>query len=351
MSAALRMLDASANRAREALRVMEDVARFALDDAALSEQLKTMRHELRDVLAQLPEGWIEANRNIEHDVGKNISTHNERTRRNLAEVAVAAGKRLSESLRTIEECLKLIDASAAGDIEQLRYRAYELEAKLALRVAPLCTKQWGVCVLLTEALCKRPWRDVLEAVIAGGVDAIQVREKDMPAGELCSRVRQVIERARPAGVSVIVNDRVDVALACGADGVHLGTEDISIGDARRAVGRLLIIGASTHSLLEAERAVAAGADYCGVGMMFASPTKREREPEGIAYLEQFTARFPYVPHLAIGGITLQNAAELVQAGARGLAVSSAICGASNPDEVVRGLRKALEQAAVPVAAQ
>jgi len=343
------MLDASANRAREALRVMEDVARFALDDEPLAHELKELRHGLRDVLAHLPDGWIEAGRDVEGDVGREISTANERSRKSLADVAVSAGKRLGESLRSIEECMKLVSEVGAADAERLRYRAYEVEAKLALRVSPLRAAQWSVCVLLTARACKRPWRDVLDAVVAGGVDAIQVREKDMPANELCARVRDVVAQARPAGVAVIVNDRVDVAMACGADGVHLGTNDISIADARRAAGRTLIIGASTHSLVEAEHAVQAGADYCGVGMMYASSMKPDREPEGLEYLSKFTARFPAVPHLAIGGITLQNAAELASAGARGFAVCSAVCGATDPDEVVRSLRQALEHSAQPVA--
>jgi thiamine-phosphate pyrophosphorylase len=343
------MLDANANRAREALRVMEDVARFALNDERLSRELKALRHALRDALASLPAGWIEAGRNVRDDVGTAISTANERSRRNLAEVATAAGKRLSESLRSIEECLKIVDERAAGDVEQLRYRAYELEARLALRTAPLRAKQWGVCVLLSERACKRPWRDVAQAVIAGGADAIQVREKEMDAPSLCQRVREVIELARPAGVSVIVNDRVDVALACGADGVHLGANDMAIADARRVAGRSLIIGASTHSSAEAERAVAEGADYCGVGMMYPSTTKRDRTPEGPDVLRRFVERFPAMPHLAIGGITPQRAGELASAGARGVAVAAAVCGAAEPDQAVRALRHALEHAEKPAA--
>jgi len=351
MSALPRMLDASFNRAREALRVMEDVARFALDDESLSRQLKELRHELRVLQGRLPQGWVESHRNVEGDVGRDISTASEQTRRNLSEVAVAAGKRLGESLRTIEECLKLIDARAAADTEALRYRSYVVEAKLSLRTARLRARQWGVCVLLTESLCVRPWRDVLDGVIAGGADAVQVREKDMNARELAARVSEVIERCRPAGMTVIVNDRADIALACGADGVHLGSDDLSVADARRLFGRQLLIGASTHTLTEAEHAIAQGAEYCGVGMMFASTTKRDRSPEGVAYLQAFIARFPYMPHLAIGGITLQNAAELARTGARGVAVSAAVCGASEPDQAVRGLREALERTTTPEPAE
>ena len=347
MPAVQRIIDANANRAREALRVMEDIARFGLDDEGLARELKELRHGVQDALALLPAGWIEAGRDVESDVGREITTASEQSRRSLADVAAAAGKRLSEALRSMEECIKLVDARAAGEIERLRYRAYEVESKLALRTAHLRGRQWSVCVLLTESACQRPWRDVVDEAIRGGAEAIQVREKNMPARALCERVRAIIEIARPHGVSVMVNDRLDVALATGADGVHLGAEDLAIADARRAAGRLLLLGASTHSLAEAERAVADGADYCGVGMMYPSPTKPGRPAEGLAYLRKFAARFPSMPHLAIGGISPQNAAELVQAGARGFAVSTAVCEASKPDEVVRALRDALEHSAHP----
>ena len=201
--------------------------------------------------------------------------------------------------------------------------------------------QWRVCLLLTEASCRRPWREVLAAAIAGGVDCVQVREKSIDGRALAARVREVIDVARPRGVAVVVNDRADVALACGADGVHVGQGDLAAEDVRRVAGDALLVGVSTHCVAEAECAVAAGADLCGVGAMFASRTKPDVAPQGEAYLRAYLARFAHVPHLAIGGIEPANVAQLAAAGCRGVAVSSVVCGAEDPGAVAHALRTGL----------
>jgi thiamine-phosphate pyrophosphorylase len=198
-----------------------------------------------------------------------------------------------------------------------------------------------VCLLLTESSCRRPWREVLAAAIAGGVDCVQVREKSIDGRALAARVREVIDVARPRGVAVVVNDRADVALACGADGVHVGQGDLAPADVRRVAGDALLVGVSTHCVAEAECAVAAGADLCGVGAMFASRTKPDVAPQGEAYLRAYLARFAHVPHLAIGGIEPANVALLAAAGCRGVAVSSVVCGAEDPGAVAHALRTGL----------
>ncbi len=345
MSATPRILDANANRAREALRVMEDAARFALDDAQLCRQLKSIRHELRQALAGLPQGWLEANRDVPGDVGTSFSTDDEITRAGLIDIVVAAGKRLGEALRVIEETSKTLDPDVARRIEAIRYRVYDVESALHLRMGTGRSSQWRLCVLLSESHCARPWEEVLRAAIAGGADCIQVHEKKMQGAALTIRVKRVLEIARPAAVSVIVNDHVDVALAAKADGVHLGQQDLSVRDVRRIAGRTLLVGTSTHNLAQAQAAVGAGADYGGLGAMFDTATKADAEPAGPEYLRAFVDRFPRQPHLAIGGITPDNIARLVEHGARGVAVCSAVCGVDRPQAVVIALREALEATA------
>jgi len=341
MSAIARILDANANRAREALRVMEDAARFALNDAELSEALKTVRHDLCAALAMLPDGWLEANRDTPGDVGTAITLETERRRDNLAAVAIAAGKRLTEALRVLEETGKTINRAFGGRIEALRYRAYDLESALNRRLTAGKARQWMVCLLLSESLCVRPWSDVLLEALRAGADCIQVREKDMTDRALLDRVYEVYEMAQDYAATVIVNDRADIALVTGAHGVHLGQGDLSIRDARRIAGRGLIVGASTHSFEEAKAAVDAGADYCGVGAMFETPLKPDAKPAGPPYLKAFIERYPGVPHLAIGGITAGNVHLLAEVGCRGVAVSSAVCGSAKPGDVVKRLREAL----------
>lgn len=341
-AAAFRIIDANLNRAREAIRTLEDVARFAWSDAALAEEAKSLRHALQSVAAALPADRLAAARDVAGDVGTALEGANEYARSELAAVAVAAGKRLGEALRVVEESAKTIDPAVARAIESLRYRAYALDARVALRAALGSPRQWRLCVLVTRALCRHPWETVVARAIDGGADAVQVREKEMPARELVAHARAVRAICAPRGVATIVNDRLDVALAADAEGVHLGVDDLPVREARRIAGASLRIGASTHSLDEAKAAIDAGADHCGVGAMYESGLKPGLAPSGEAYLRAFLAAHAGVPHLAIGGIAPGRVAALARAGCRGVAVSSAICGADDPAAVARAILAELD---------
>jgi len=343
-AAAYRMLDANANRAREALRVAEDVARFALDRADLAEALKQLRHDLRAALASLDARRLAAARDTAGDVGTALSTEAERRREAVADLARAATKRLSEALRVLEEAGKLIDPALGAAVERLRYRAYELEKRMeeALRPAGRWAES-GVCVLLTEALCRRPWEDVLRAALAGGATCVQVREKAMASGALLARARAVARIAHEAGALAIVNDRPDLALLAAADGVHVGQDDLAPHEARRIVGPDRLVGVSTHSLAQARAAVEAGADYLGCGPMYATETKPQAVVPGPALCAEVT-RAVRVPVMAIGGITPTRAPEVAAAGARWVAVSASVCGADDPEAEVRRLRAAAKKA-------
>jgi len=350
-----RILDANANRAREALRVMEEAARFVLDDAALSGQLKQLRHDLAGAMARI-EG-VERHRDTPGDVGTTITTEAERARATIADVAAAAGKRLTEALRALEEYAKLLPPPPDQDRDRsppvpdpppdqfkaLRYRAYDLEQRLGRALSPHARRQWTLCLLLSESLCAHHgWSDVLRASLDAGLDCVQVREKAMDAGPLLARVRAVKEIV--AGrAAVIVNDRPDVALAAGASGVHLGQNDLPPQLVRRQVGRQLLIGVSTNRLEQAEAALSAGADYVGLGPMFPTTTVANKpDIAGPGYARDFVTNFPQAPHLAIGGITPDNARQVIDAGAKGLAVSSAICAAHDPAAATAALRQAFE---------
>ncbi len=347
MLAAFRMIDANLNRAREAIRTIEDAARFGWSDAAIAAEAKALRHALAAAVAALPSDRLAAARDVAGDPGTSIEGAGEYARDGLGTVAVAAGKRLGEALRSVEEAAKSLGdahagASVARAVEALRYRAYGLDARVALRAALGAPRQWRLCVLLTRGLCRRPWEEVVAGAIAGGADAIQVREKpgdgrEIEARELVEHARAVRAICAPRGVATIVNDRLDVALAAGAEGVHLGTGDLPVAEARRIAGASLRIGASTHSLEEACAAIDAGADHCGVGAMYETGLKPGLAPSGEAYLRAFVEAFPQVPHLAIGGIAPGRVAALARAGCRGVAVSSAVCGAQDPEAVARAI--------------
>ncbi|MGD9688665.1 MAG: thiamine phosphate synthase [Phycisphaerales bacterium] len=351
MNALARMIDANLNRAREALRVLEDVARLALDDAELSGRAKGLRHDLAGAL-RTPDGSapdplaLLASRDTAGDVGTGIKAEGEGRRSGVRDVAVAAGKRLSEALRVLEEAMKTADGpslpGAWESIESIRYRAYDLERDLVLALGTGRARQWRLCVLLSEELCARPWDEVAAEAIAGGADCLQLREKQLESRELLRRARWLAELCR-GRATLIINDRPDLALLSGADGVHLGQSDLTVAEVRALAGSRLLVGVSSHDLDEARAAARAGADYCGVGAMFPTTTKA-REVSGIAYLRQYLAEpaLARVPHLAIGGVTPANVGELAAAGCRGVAVSASVCGAEEPGAVCAALIRALE---------
>lgn len=377
----LRMIDASLNRCREGLRVMEDVARFVLNAAGVCERLKNLRHAVADAERSLGLDWTRllANRDTPGDVGTGIKTASEASRVSLREVTIAAAKRAAEALRSLEESAKTISTpsrpcGAAGErvaevaparrFELIRYELYDIERELALALGGHSPcPQWRLCVLITEALCARPWMHVAREAIRGGADCLQLREKELDGRELVSRARELVRLAREEGesssrrVGVIVNDRVDIALLSNADGVHLGQGDLSVADARKLAGGSLLIGVSTHDAHEARKAIDDGADVCGVGAMFSTSTK-PRETSGVAYLREYLSMAGpgasagpgagagagvgrCVPHLAIGGITPENVGELARAGCLGIAVSSVACGSDNPRGVCEALLRGL----------
>ncbi|WP_436701673.1 thiamine phosphate synthase [Nocardioides sp. BYT-33-1] len=170
---------------------------------------------------------------------------------------------------------------------------------------------------------------LLPALTAAGVDGFQIRDKALPTGALVTLVRAVLAAVRPAGATVVVNDRLDVALAAGADGVHLGGDDLAVADARRLAPGLLI-GATCRSRAEVLAAAADGADYAGFGPVFATDSKPGLPvPLGVAAV---TAAAGPLPLVAIGGVTARTAGEVRAAGAHGVAVIGAIW--RHPDPVV-----------------
>jgi len=189
----------------------------------------------------------------------------------------------------------------------------------------------------------RPLAEVAGAAARGGAAAVQLREKDLTAAELWRLGREVLTAARAAGALFLVNGRLDVALALGADGVHLGGDALPVGEARRVAGPAFLIGASVHSVAEAVAAASQGADYLLFGNVFETASKPGLAGRGLAALAAVCAAVP-VPVLAIGGLAAGNVAEARRAGAAGAAVRAAVMAAADPEAAVRELRAAWEAA-------
>jgi thiamine-phosphate pyrophosphorylase len=335
--ATLRILDANFNRAREALRVVEDYARFALNDERLCTSLKQLRHDLSS--ASSP--WVQdaiLHRDTPNDVGTEVKTPTELRRQDLAAVVTAAGKRLGEALRTIEEYLKTVSPSDAAAVESVRYRFYDLELRVA-RALGRGDRFEGVrlYVLITESTCKLPWMEVARAAIDGGADCLQLREKNLDSGELLSRAKTLLSLCNAGKVLCIINDRADIALAAGADGVHVGQGDLPAVEARKILGPDRIVGVSTHNLDQARQARLDGADYIGVGPVFRSSTKPRDFVAGLECAREAAQRIP-LPTVAIAGITEHNIDEVLATGVQAVAVTAAVVGADDPREMTRRLK-------------
>ncbi|MFB6113951.1 MAG: thiamine phosphate synthase [Halodesulfurarchaeum sp.] len=191
----------------------------------------------------------------------------------------------------------------------------------------------------------RRTRDVVEAAIAGGIDVVQVREKPESTRRRLEIAREVRKITAEAGIPMIVDDRVDIARAAGADGVHLGDTDLPVPVARDQLGEDAIIGRSVSTVEEAKEAAAAGADYLGVGAIFSTQSKDVEEEKRDLGLEVVRAidEAVDVPFVGIGGVGPDNAADVVQAGADGVAVISAITEADDPEEATRALGEAVAE--------
>ena len=206
---------------------------------------------------------------------------------------------------------------------------------------------WDVYLVTGESLSgEHTTPEIVERAIDGGVDVVQLREKDLPVRERYEMGRALRERTREAGVTFIVNDRADLAAVLDADGVHLGDDDLPIRVARRLLGDGAIIGRSVSTVENAEEAEAAGADYLGVGAIYRTNSKTDvsESQQGIGpeRISEISAAVD-IPVVGIGGVTADNAAEVVAAGADGVAVITEITKADDPAAATAALGEAVER--------
>ncbi|MBK1712232.1 thiamine phosphate synthase [Rubrivivax gelatinosus] len=191
----------------------------------------------------------------------------------------------------------------------------------------------------------RPLEEIVAAAVQGGVSCVQLREKHLGTRAFVARGRALKALLAPRRVPLVINDRVDVALACGADGVHLGQSDMAVEDARRLLPPAVFIGWSVETLDDVRRAAALPLDYLGTSPVFATTTKLDAAPawglDGLRAVRAATA----LPLVAIGGLHAGNAAQVLAHGADGIAVVSAICSAADPEAAARELALAVAEGA------
>ncbi len=338
------MIDASLNRAHEGLRVVEDFVRFVIDDPHLTRHTKRIRHELQEVAASILPEDREAARETLQDVGTVVTTHAEQRRDDMASVCAANCARVAQSLRSLEEYCKLMDAALAQRFEALRYQTYTLQKCVGIAHTSgekLAGTQ--LYVLLDGRETESRFAAIVRQLVAAGVHAIQLRDKRLDDRTCAARARQLTQLCRESDTLSIVNDRADIAVLAGADGVHVGQEELTVKDVRSVVGTRMLVGVSTHSLQQAQQAVLDGACYLGVGPVFASNTKQFASLAGTAFVGEVAAEIG-LPWFAIGGINVQNVGQVMAAGARRVAIGSAIVDAPDPGQAAQELLAELQKA-------
>lgn len=337
-----RLIDANLNRMNEGLRVLEDIARFLLDDATLSARLKSLRHQLTIDDASLKRDLLSA-RDSAQDVGAFAEVEGEVQRQDLPSIVSANANRVEESLRVLEEFAKLPDSMLeSARFKEARFALYEIQRELTARVLRHGKRVSGLYLVLDiDVLGDRDELDIAEKAIKGGAKIVQLRDKRRPRRQVLSRASELKALCARFNVLFIVNDYLDIAIACDADGLHIGPDDLPVSVARRLLPIDKLLGRSARTLEVALQAQADGADYIAVGSIYPTASKRDTELVGLERLRQIRQAIS-LPIVAIGGINAGNAADVAAAGADAIAVINAVLGAEDVEEAARLLARTME---------
>ncbi|MGE3164987.1 MAG: thiamine phosphate synthase [Planctomycetota bacterium] len=347
-----RGLDAVFNRWTEALRTVEDRLRFDLGLRATPHRWRTLRHRVTALRQQVDRSIAGqgARRSVTNDPGApgatptNAALHPTTAHRDLEDLLRANLSRARESARSIEETLRIVDPALAATAAALRYDIYECEHEVlrGFAAARARVAHVNLYVLVTSHLAARSPVEATRAALAGGAQMIQLREKDRPRAEVLALARELRAVTRTFGALFIVNDYVDIALLSGADGVHQGQDDLPVAEARRILGDEAIVGVSTHCREQAQRASLDGADYIGVGPIFPTRTKEHRAAVGVGFIEEARAATD-LPAFAIGSVNRDSLAQVLDAGARRIAVCTGVIASADIEGAARWFRERLPE--------
>ncbi len=320
-----RILDANLNRAREGLRVIEEWCRFSLENPALTDLCKSFRQ----TLGQWHSSELRLARNTPDDPGTALTHLNEQHRESIKAILQANLCRVQEALRVLEEYGKVDRPDIGIACKQMRYQVYTLESQLMtqLRHQKLLQARLYLITSPGDRLL-----EVVESALKGGVDIVQYRDKNADDRVRLRNAQALAKLCHDHDALFIVNDRPDIVLLVGADGVHVGQQDLPIAQVRQLLGSEYLVGCSTTNPDEMKIALDGKPDYIGVGPVYETPTKAGKKASGLGYIRYAVDHAP-LPWFAIGGIDEHNLSDVVQAGAGRVAVVRAIMEAEHPDQV------------------
>ena len=322
------ILDANLDRAREGLRVLEDWARFALGRRDLVKTFKNYRQTLGKHHLKI----YKESRNFINDQCAGLSHPEQFKRNNASSIISSNAARVQEALRVIEEFSRDHNQNLCRISSEIRYEIYNLEIILLE-----AQKNYSLIKILNEndlyfiTFDTENLLEKIKNILEGGVKIIQLRCKKGKDSDNLKFALKVRELCDTFGALFIINDRVDIALACNADGVHLGQNDMDIKSARSILGFSKIIGISASNELDIKKAIQEGCDYLGIGPVFTTTTKKEKIPLGIETLKSLTKDIS-IPWFAIGGIKQENISLLKKNNICKVAIITDLINSKKPKE-------------------
>ncbi len=330
-----RILDANLDRTREGLRIIEEWCRFGLNSGQFTEECKRLRQEV----AIWHTSDLRAARDTPGDSGTELTHPQEEHRSSVKSLLQANFCRVQEALRVLEEYGKLYHPNMGSAFKQMRYRVYTLESNLMgyQRHQLLWRSRLYLVTSPSETLVT-----TVESALKGGLTLVQYRDKTADDTLRLEQATKLRRLCHAYGALFIINDRVDLALAVDADGVHLGQQDMPIATARQLLGPQRLIGRSTTNSEEMQAAIAQGADYIGVGPVYETPTKVGKPATGLAYVS-YVSQNSSIPWFAIGGIDANNINDVIDAGAKRVAVVRSLMQAEQPTLVTQYLLSQLNR--------
>ena len=320
------LIDANLDRAREGLRVMEDWCRFGLKRNDFSIQIKDWRQQLG---ANHHNIYRKA-RLTSEDPGMGVSHPLQKNRLTPEDIFIANSSRVQEALRVIEEFTRITDPKLSEIATKIRYQTYEIEIQVLNAKEDIAKRQiLKDCSIYLITSHRQNLKEVVLQALEAGIKIVQYREKSLNDNEKVNQAKDLSSLCKKYNSLFIVNDRIDIAIAADADGIHLGQEDIPTKIARNILGSQKIIGRSTHCLEDIKNAEDEGCDYIGIGPIFPSKTKKKLHPIGIDYLRAGLNK-TLLPAFAIGGINSSNIKKLNQINNLRIAISDAIINSKDP---------------------
>lgn len=314
-----RIADVNLNRLGESLKFLEDVARFSIENKPLLTQVRKIRHEYLEIKKALPMMQILAFRKSNVDLGRSAK-FDIRAKKPSRDIIVANITRAKESSRILEENFKSVDVMMSSKMKKIRFSIYDLEQSIIGSVEKIFNPR--LYAIIDEKYLKMyKIKDMIRILENNGVTMIQLRIKTLADRKFINAATMIKNTLRKKGTRFIINNRIDIVLACRAHGVHLGQEDMPVKRARGILGGNYIIGISARTIKEAKKAERDGADYIGVGSVFKTKTKSDARICGLSVLKAICEKTE-IPVVGIGGITDKNYRQVLSAGAAGIAVSS-----------------------------